>query len=126
MKKKAKAPKTPKVAPKDHPPAWSSVLWPHLDTIRSLRRQRKTWLAITEHLKNDHGITITHRSVRNFFKRSVNVKLPLGFEDPVPSPPVTPHPTNPAADAPAMTFKDKLLAKKPLPKPDVFGRHSQP
>jgi hypothetical protein len=67
--------------PKNHPVAWGSPLWPHLDLIRSMRLQRKKWAEIAEHLKDDHGVDVTFRTVRNFFKRATdpNRKRPLGF-----------------------------------------------
>ena len=37
--------------PGAHPKPYESALWQHLDTIRLLRRQRKTWTAIAAHLE---------------------------------------------------------------------------
>jgi hypothetical protein len=90
--------------PKEHPVAWASPLWPHLETIRSMRRQRKKWTEIADHLANDHGVKVTFRTVRNFFKRSTdpNRKLPLGFEPDQPkaqasfTDPTTKRPDTPA------------------------------
>ena len=71
-----------KTMPKDHPVAWGSPLWPHLELIRSMRRQRKKWADIADHLEADHGVKVTFRTVRNFFKRATdpNKKRPLGFD----------------------------------------------
>ena len=61
-----------KTMPKDHPVAWGSPLWPHLELIRSMRRQRKKWADIADHLEADHGVKVTFRTVRNFFKRATD------------------------------------------------------
>jgi len=42
--------------PGAHPKPYESALWQHLDTIRLLRRQRKTWAAIAAHLEQAHGL----------------------------------------------------------------------
>jgi hypothetical protein len=47
-----------------------------------MRRARRTWREIAEHLTAAHGIKIAPPSVYLFFKRAVRRKtLPLGFED---------------------------------------------
>src|SRR5260221_7273363 len=64
------------------PRPFRSVLRPHLDEIRRMRRARNTWREIAEHLTATHGIRIAPPSVYLFFKRAVRRKtLPLGFED---------------------------------------------
>jgi hypothetical protein len=64
------------------PRPFRSVLLPHLDEIRRMRRARHTWREIAEHLTETHGIRIAPPSVYLFFKRAVRRKtLPLGFED---------------------------------------------
>jgi len=80
-----------RIPPKEHPPAWGSPLWPPLETIRKMRRQRKTWVSISKLLQEEHGLTITYRTVRKFFKRASknDLKLPLGF------------PTEPDSESPA-------------------------
>jgi hypothetical protein len=55
---------------------FQSPLWDHLDQIKKLRMARKTWKAIAEQLP----VRLTPRSVRNFFVRYRNAKLPAGFE----------------------------------------------
>jgi hypothetical protein len=68
----------------DHlpPRPWRSLLLPHLDEIRAMRRARRTWREITAHLRATHGIKIAPSNVYRFFKRAVQrKKLPLGFED---------------------------------------------
>src|SRR3979411_2095513 len=66
--------------PKEHPVAWASQLWPHLELIRSMRRQRKKWAEIADHLEREHSVKVTFRTVRNFFKRATDPKRksPLG------------------------------------------------
>jgi hypothetical protein len=64
------------------PRPFRSVLLPHLDEIRRMRRARHTWREIAEHLTETHGIRIAPPSVYLFFKRAVRRRtLPLGFED---------------------------------------------
>ena len=68
----------------DHLPhrPWRSLLLPHLDEIRTMRRARRTWREIAGHLRAAHGIKIAPSNVYRFFKRSVQRrKLPLGFEE---------------------------------------------
>ena len=64
------------------PRPWRSLLLPHLDEIRAMRRARRTWREIAAHLKATHGIKIAPSNVYRFFKRAVQQKkLPLGFEE---------------------------------------------
>ena len=68
----------------DHfrPRPWRSLLLPHLDEIRAMRRARRTWREIADHLRATHGIKIAPSNVYRFFKRAAQrKKLPLGFED---------------------------------------------
>jgi hypothetical protein len=67
--------------PKAHPSPYTSQLWPHLETIRTLRRRRKTWRAIAKHLEDACGIKLGVWTVRNFFKRSTSGSVPLGFRN---------------------------------------------
>ena len=67
--------------PKAHPGPYTSQLWPHLETIRSLRRRRKTWRAINKHLEDACGIKLGVWTVRNFFKRATSGRVPLGFRN---------------------------------------------
>ena len=64
-----------------HPRPYESALWQHLDTIRLLRRQRKTWAAIAAHLERAHGLKTSFRAVHKFFKRASAARIPLGFND---------------------------------------------
>jgi hypothetical protein len=51
-----------------------------------MRRARHTWIEITKHLREAHGIEVAPPTVYLFFKRAArNKKLPLGFEDPLQS-----------------------------------------
>ena len=52
-----------KRTPEVHPKPYESPLWQHLETIRSLRRQRKTWAAIAVHLEESHGLKTSLRTV---------------------------------------------------------------
>jgi hypothetical protein len=70
-----------KRTPKVHPKPYESPLWPHVETIRSLRRQRKTWAAIAAHLQETYGLKTSLRTVRNFFKRAHVGRVPLGFDE---------------------------------------------
>jgi hypothetical protein len=66
------------------PRPWRSVLAPHLDEIRKMRRARHTWKEIADRLREVHGISIAPPTVYLFFKRAGRHKrLPLGFEDPL-------------------------------------------
>ena len=67
--------------PSIHPAPFTSRLWPHLETIRTLRRRRKTWRAITKHLEDACGIKLGVWTVRNFFKRATSGRVPLGFRN---------------------------------------------
>jgi hypothetical protein len=70
------------------PRPFRSILFDYLDEIRRLRRGRRTWRAIAEHLTNNRGVKISASGVHIFFKRATRRKtLPLGFEDPVPASP---------------------------------------
>jgi hypothetical protein len=66
--------------PREHPKAYESPLWPHIETICSMRRSRKTWSTIALHLEQAHGLRITLASVRNFFRRTEHGRAPLGFD----------------------------------------------
>jgi hypothetical protein len=70
-----------KWTPEVHPKPYESPLWQHLETIRALRRQRKTWAAIAAHLEETHGLKTSLRTVRNFFKRARAGRAPLGFDE---------------------------------------------
>jgi len=67
--------------PNAHPKPYESALWQHLDTIRLLRRGRKTWAAIATHLEQAHGLKTSFRAVHKFFKRASGARIPLGFND---------------------------------------------
>jgi hypothetical protein len=68
--------------PQDHPRPFGSVLWDHLEEVRTLREERKTWPEIVRFLQAHYDLTITAAAVRNFFVRSRNPKrrIPAGFE----------------------------------------------
>jgi hypothetical protein len=70
-----------KRTPEVHPKPYESPLWRHLETIRALRRQRKTWAAIAAHIEETQGLKTSLRTVRNFFKRARAGRVPLGFDE---------------------------------------------
>jgi hypothetical protein len=63
--------------PRTHPAPHQSALWPYWRMIGHARRAKKTWKQIAAELK-ESGITISAGSVRNFFKRASQGRLPLG------------------------------------------------
>ena len=119
----------------DHPPAWGSPLWPHVDEIKSMRKRRQTWREIAEFLEATHGVKTTRGTVQRFFKRAKELKksLPLGFDTmtgaepgsdtpsemrkPEPSKTASPEPEDPEAwidEARALARpKTKLTITKP-------------
>jgi hypothetical protein len=59
---------------------FQSALEKHFDTIRSLRRGRKTWAEVAKTL-NEQGVKCTAQGVWSFFNSAVKRKRPpLGFE----------------------------------------------
>jgi len=70
-----------RLPPRTHPVPYTSQLWPHLETIRKLRRRRKTWRAITKHLEDACEIRLGVWTVRNFFKRATSGRVSLGFSN---------------------------------------------
>jgi hypothetical protein len=75
--------------PTSHPKPFQSQLWPYLNEIRRLRKERATWPAIAAEL-GERGVTLDPWTIRRFFKRAQSGKLPLGFEQPQSRPPVVP------------------------------------
>jgi hypothetical protein len=99
--------------PKEHPKPFQSQLWPHLETIRQMRRERKMWTEIADHLKTK-GVTVSYRTVRNFFLRTRSPKrrIPAGFEEAlgvVPKQPAT-VPAGPAQPAASVRSQPKPSA----------------
>jgi hypothetical protein len=117
--------------PTPHRGPWSSPLWDHLEDIRDMRRKRKRWLDVANHLKQQHGIKITPRAVRNFFVRATaRIKagtLPAGFEAPAPTktapaqPDAGAPPESPAA--PAKLSRSELTKKVTPAIPYKHGTH---
>jgi hypothetical protein len=108
--------------PKSHPSPYTSQLWPHLETIRMLRRRRKTWRAIANHLEEACGIKLGVWTVRNFFKRATSGKVPLGFRNaevtresrkPNPAPAGLRHPAKPLKDSDCDPFSTKAMPFDP-------------
>jgi hypothetical protein len=73
-----RAQKMRKQPPRTHPAPHQSRLWPHWQMIGEARRRKKTWGTITKELEETHGIKLTAGTVRNFFKRAAQGRLPLG------------------------------------------------
>ncbi len=81
---------------------YQSVLNPHLEEIKYLRRQRRTWDEIASKLSEKYGISASGPSVYKFAKRVENRrgKTPFGFE-PLDGEKSPSHPAaSPAGDAP--------------------------
>jgi hypothetical protein len=75
--------------PASHPKPFQSQLWPYLNEIRRLRKERATWPAIAAEL-GQRGVTLDPWTIRRFFKRAQSGKVPLGFEEPQYPLPVAP------------------------------------
>jgi hypothetical protein len=86
--------------------AYHSVLAPHLDFIRQLRRERKTWREVAEALQRAHGIRVTLYAPYLFYKRHLRRKV--RWEDQL----LVQSPVAPAAKP----------APVPLPPPSHFRR----
>ena len=118
--------------PEKHPVAWQSPLWEHLDLIRSMRRARKGWKVIADHLKAAHGISVNYRTVIRFYARATKPKkgkLPLGFnhlgatkvapqpnltpDQPESAPPAKQTPEGPADDIEAKRARIKARLQQP-------------
>lgn len=118
----------PSPVPKEHPRAWNSALWDHVETIRTLRRSRKTWKEIAEHLAKGHGLKLSDRTIRNFYVRyTARLRagtLPAGYE-PEPQPtPLPPEPQTPTrSPRPAAMSKAELTKKVITPIPYKHGTH---
>ena len=105
------------------PKPYKSPLWPHLETIRSMRRAHKTWAEIADHLEQTHTLKTDFTTICNFFRRvSKRKKQPLGFEPEsfaAPEPDAA-QPT--ITDEPAYKPGDKYrqVVKERKSKPDTF------
>jgi hypothetical protein len=125
-RKASHAPPSP--VPKEHPRAWNSALWDHVETIRTLRRSRKTWKEVAGHLEKAHGLKLSDRTIRNFYVRyTARLRagtLPAGYE-PEPQPtPLPPEPQTPTrSPRPAAMSKAELTKKVPTPIPYKHGTH---
>jgi IS5 family transposase len=108
--------------PKEHPKPFQSQLWPHLETIRQMRRERKMWTEIADHLKTK-GVTVSYRTVRNFFLRTRSPKrrIPAGFEEALGVIPKQPAPAAPAPARPAAGAKPEPPDSGEYA-PDIYDR----
>lgn len=68
---------------------FKSQLIPHFQTIREMRRHRKTWREIAELLK-PMGVETSGSNVFQFFKRHCRRPRPLGMESETGTPNPTP------------------------------------
>jgi len=59
--------------------AYHSVLEPHFEWIRQLRRQRMTWRQIAERLRIDHGLQVSLQGVYLFCRR--RMRRPQSWEE---------------------------------------------
>ena len=55
-------------------PAFHSRLEPHVEFIRQLRRQRKTWKEIAEQLQTEKACSITLQGVHQFYRRYLRLR----------------------------------------------------
>ena len=59
---------------------FSSPLWGHVDLIRVMRREHKTWQEIADVLGREHNLKTSYKTIQAFFKRvTARGKLPLGW-----------------------------------------------
>ena len=92
---------------------FQSKLHPFWETIKALRRSRKTWSEIAEVLTGQ-GCATSKQDVHAFYKRKVNGRVPLGFEEPQP-----PAPTAAAEEVPSPSTPEtgtSGLFEAPTPK----------
>jgi hypothetical protein len=94
--------------PTSHPKPFQSQLWPYLNEIKRLRKERATWPAIAAQL-GQRGVTLDPWTIRRFFKRAQSGKVPLGFEEPQYPLPVVPGGKLP----PISNRRDPLLEVSP-------------
>ena len=101
---------------------FQSKLHPHWETIRSLRRGRKTWVEIAQVL-TAQGCATSKQDVHAFYKRKAKGRVPLGFEEPPSSAParveskVTTPPHSPEATAGGFFEPSPAKATTPQKKP---------
>ena len=96
---------------------FQSKLHPFWDTIRTLRRSRKTWSEIAEVLTGQ-GCATSKQDVHAFYKRKVKGRVPLGFEEPpaAPSAAVAKPPKPAVPKANAGEFFEAPSSEAPAPK----------
>ena len=98
---------------------FQSKLHPHWETIRALRRGRKTWSEIAQVL-TAQGCATSKQDVHAFYKRKVSGRMPLGFEEPLPSVSALAEgkatKPRPSPEATAGGFFEPLPAKATTPK----------
>src|SRR5207302_8808850 len=69
--------------------AFHSILAPHFDFIRQLRKQRKTWQEIAESPHSQKGIRVTLYAPYLFYKRQLRRRPRPHWENEVTSQPAT-------------------------------------
>jgi|GEM_PF-803923 len=107
--------------------AYHSVLEPHWELIRQLRRQRMTWKEIAGQLQAHHGIGVTLHAVYRFSRR--RSRRPASWED-KPRPPEsvsTPLSLDPTPLAPTPIQRPFLPNTSfRRPDPQQFNREDYP
>jgi hypothetical protein len=96
-----------------------------------MRRSRKGWQEIADHLEKQHGLKVTHRTLFRFFARATDPKRkrPLGFEEAHPATPAAPELSTdqtPAARAAAPSASQKAREQARRIQHDFQRKLSEP
>ncbi len=95
--------------------AFHSILEPHFDFIRELRRRRKTWQEIAELLLSEKGIRVTLYAPYHFYQRQLKRRAKGHWEDEANQTAVLPVLPNQAVSRPPSR-------PSPLPPKRVFNQ----
>jgi hypothetical protein len=92
-----------------------------------MRRSRKGWQEIADHLEKQHGLKVTHRTLFRFFARATDPKRkrPLGFEDPPVAPELSTDQTT-ATRAPVPSASQKAREQARRIRQDFQQKSSEP
>ncbi len=107
----------PRRMPQPHAKPYASALWHHLDTIRALRQEHKTWAAISVYLERAHGLKISLKTVQNFFRRASRGRLPLGFRNTEAADKIVSPPNSNNTLSPLATLSSPLAELQANPEP---------
>lgn len=107
--------------------AYHSVLEPHFERIRQLRRQRMTWREIAERLNTDLGLQVTLHAVYRFCRR--RMRRPQSWEESAAV--KLPDPSPRTDDPPPSQVPPTRRVYLPTPKfrrpdPQTFNRDDYP